>query len=548
MPAGEIQIVARGQENIFLSADPQITFFKIVYRRYTNFSIETVKTDFLYPVKFGKTFTCELSKIGDLLNNIWIIIELPDIPLIYNFDNEIDEKIKFKWARKIAYALIDYVDIDIGGKIIDRQWGEWMNVLNELNFNNFQYRLDEYIGNTPEFITYSYVKNNIKSKCLHIPIFFWFCKSSGLALPILCLEYNLIKFTITLNDFKNCGIFSPSNYIPIQKYYGQGILGEPLLQISNQGYAWGEFDSIDINTHNTTTLHVTSYNLYYRKISDNSFITTTEEYLNNLINIENINELLEIFNNKTKYIIYGLTSGSIYIPIYANKYDHKSIFIERNYMYPDDNLLLKNCYLLCDYIYLDRDERKKFYNNKHTYIIEQIYFSNNMYLDNLNNKNNIEIINPCKYFIFMGQVKYFTNPNVNELFNYNTLFFNENINLLNNKIIKKSVIKNAFFSLNSNKMIDNLEMNYYKLYNPYNYFIMSNIPSGFGLESFSLYPQNIQPSGSCNLSCLNTVEINTQFNNIDVDYNNYIFKTYAITYNVLKIVNGVCGTLFNSNQ
>jgi hypothetical protein len=117
MPAGEIQIVARGQENIFLSADPQITFFKIVYRRYTNFSIETVKTDFLYPVKFGKTFTCELSKIGDLLNNIWIIIELPDIPLIYNFDNEIDEKIKFKWARKIAYALIDYVDIDIHNNI-----------------------------------------------------------------------------------------------------------------------------------------------------------------------------------------------------------------------------------------------------------------------------------------------------------------------------------------------------------------------------------------------------------------------------------------------
>jgi len=551
MPAGEIQLVAYGVENMFLNDDPQITFFKIIYRRYTNFSIETIRTDFLYPARFGKKYSCELSKIGDLINNLWLIIELPDIPIIYNLQNNIDSKIKFKWTKKIAYALIDYVEISISGHVIDRQWGEWMNVLNELNFNNFQSSLDQYIGNVPEVTTYKKIQDNIQSYILHIPLFFWFCKSSGLALPVLCLEYNSIKFNIQFNEFANCGIFSPSNFIAVQKYYGTSVLGEPLVQISNQGIAWGEFDSIDINSYDPATLHVTSYNLYYRKISDNSFITTTQDYYNKFINynIVLLTQFLNIIKNKINFFIYGLYSGAIYIPVSSSITNYKSIYIEQNYFYtiPQD-IQLKNIYLLCDYIYLDREERLKFYENKHNYVIEQVYFSNNIYLQNINNKNSIELINPCKYFVFMGQVQYFTNPNVNELFNYTNLFFDDNVAFNNKTLIKrKTVVSMANFSLNSSIVNTPIEMEYYKLYTPFNYFTMSHVPSGFGIESFSLYPQNVQPSGSCNMSCFNIFDINTQFNKIDIDYNNYIFKTYAVTYNILRIANGVCGTVFNSN-
>jgi hypothetical protein len=125
MPAGEIQLVAYGEENIVLNNEPQITFFKIMYRRYTNFSIETVQNNFLYQVKFGKKYSIEISKIGDLLHKMWLVVELPDIPIIYDLENVIDERIKFKWTQKVAYALIDYMEIEIGGQIIQRQWGEW---------------------------------------------------------------------------------------------------------------------------------------------------------------------------------------------------------------------------------------------------------------------------------------------------------------------------------------------------------------------------------------------------------------------------------------
>lgn len=552
MPAGEIQLVAYGVENMFLNDNPQITFFKIIYRRYTNFSIETVRTDFLYPARFNKKFTCELSKIGDLISNMWLVLELPDIPIVYNSTNNIDNKIKFKWAKKIAYALIDYVEITIGGYVIERQWGEWMNVLNEINFNNFQGSLDQYIGNIPELTEYKYVNSGIGSNVLYIPMFFWFCKNSGLALPILCLEYNNIKFNIQFKNFENCGIYSPSNYIRVQKYYGNSILGEPLMQLSSQGIAWAEFDSIDIANYDKNTLKITNYNLYYRKISDNSFITTTQDYYDNFIKSNNLKlfQTPDVIKNNVNFFIYGLYSGAIYVPESSDINNYKSIYIENNYAFTKLSILdFKNIYLLCDYIYLDRDERLKFYENKHDYIIEQVYFNNDFHLQNINNKNTIEVINPCKYIIFMGQISYLSNINVNDTFNYTNVFYDTNKTFFQDKyfINKNPVIKSANIALNSSIVSDPLEMEYYQLYNTYNYYTMAHIPNGFGIESFSLYPAKIQPSGSCNLSCFTKFDINTQFNIIDINYNNYIFKTYAVTYNVLRIANGVCGTIFNSN-
>ncbi len=542
MPAGEIQLVAYGDENIVLSNDPQITFFKIVYRRYTNFSIETVQNNFLYQAKFGKKYSIELAKIGDLVHKMWLVIELPDIPIIYSIDNTMDKKIKFKWAQKIAYALIDYVEIEIGGQTIQKQWGEWMNVLNELNWNNFNSSLDEYIGNTPEYTTYEYVSNGINAKFLNIPLYFWFCNTSGLALPMLCLEYSIVRFNIQLNKFENCGIFSPSNYIKLSKYYGEGILGEPLVQYSSQGVAWAEFDSVEIGDYNSVDKVPTSYILYFRQISDNEFITTTNDYF------QNIKDQYLTLANQKNYIIYGLQSGSIYIPQESDSNNPSSVFLQKkyNYILPTD-ITLKQMYVLIDYIYLDREERTKFYQNKHNYLVEQVYFSNPRYLSNQYTRNSIEIINPCKFFVFMAQVKYFLNPNVNYLFNYYTTFFNPATTSLSQNFLQKPVIKSASFSFNSNIASETLSMAYYSDYSPFIHYPKSYDTKGFGLATFSLYPQNLQPSGSCNMSAFNTVDINTYFHTIDIDYNNYVFKAYAVTFNYLRIVNGVAAPIFTSN-
>ncbi len=546
MPAGEIILVAYGEENVVLSENPQITFFKIMYRRYTNFSVETIQTNFLYDAKFGKKYTVEIAKIGDLLNKMWLVLELPEIPTIYDYNNNVDKKIKFKWTRKLAYAIIDYVEIEIGNQIISRQWGEWMNVLEELNWNNFNGSLDEYIGNTPDLTTYKYLSENFNSKTLYIPLFFWFCNNSGDSLPLLCMEYNNVRLNVKLNEFESCGIFSPSNYVKISSYYGNGILSEPLVQYSNQGIAWGEFDSIDVGEFDPLTMNIQNYLLYYRKISENQFVSTS--------NIKaNLIDILRNYSTQTyNYVIVGLYSGSIYIPVESNPNDPQSVFIQQTYNFNiPSNLIFKNMYLLCNYIYLDREERKKFYENKHQYTIEQVYYSNPKYTTNLNNKIYIESINPCKYFIFMGQVKYFLNYNVNQNFNYNLHFFDP-IKLKNDlvpkklEIANKPVIKSAYYSLNSNPAIENYPMKYYSELEPFLYYPMSKNSSGFALSSFSLYPNTSQPSGTCNLSYFTSFEINTSFYPIDINYNNYVFKCYTVNNNFLRIANGVVGTIFNS--
>jgi hypothetical protein len=543
MPGGEVQLVAFGEENMYLNQQPQITFFKIVYRRYTNFCIETVQTNFIYQANFGKKISCELSKLGDLIHKMWLVIELPNIPILYDLTNTVDKKLKFAWTRKIAYALIDYVEIEISGQVISRMWGEWFNVLDELNYTNFNSSMDQYIGNIPELYTLQTTKEGIKSFVLHIPMYFCFCNNSGMALPVLCLEYNTIRFNVKLNDFSSCAIFSPSNYILVQKYYGTGILAEPLVQFSQQGIAWAEFDSIDPSAVDATTMSILNYKLYYRKISDNSFITTTANYFNNLLSNNLLNIIQNGYTKEINYIIFGLKSKSIYIPIPSLDDNPNTIFIENNYIFRNPiEIPLKNIFLLVDYIYLDRDERNKFYNDKHEYIIEQINFTGNINQSSLANRNNIQILNQCKWFVFMGQISYLQNKNVNDFFNYkNTWMRNDN-----QQIEGDSLILSAYISFNSLAHIEEFPMSYYNLLVPFYNFPMSKNNSGFGVGTFALYPINIQASGSCNISCFNTFDINTLFRRIDVKYDKYIFKTYSVTHNIFRVVHGVSGTLFNS--
>ena len=543
MPGGEVQLVAYGEENMFLNDDPQITFFKIIYRRYTNFSIETIEQNFNNNLDFGKKFSIELSKIGDLIHKMWLVIELPNIPILYDINNIVDKRLRFAWARKIAYALVNYIEIDIGGSIIDKQWGEWMNVLNELNITNFNNNIDELTGNVPEvYLLKTIYSSNIPSRVLYIPLHFWFCKYAGSALPMLSIEYNIIRCTVELNSFDNCAIFSPTNYIYVSSYIGNGIKDEPILQVSELGYSWGIFDSIEPYKINGSDL---VYKLYYRKISDVPFISTTSAYYSNYSASTILDNLLnQPIENYTRNFIYGIDSKTIYYPEPIKNTSFRFISIEKPYFIPTLDLSIRNAYLLIDYIYLDKEERTKFFNNRHEYIIEQVYFSGNKILKNLNNKINVEVINPCKWMVFMGQLSYYTNPNVNDFFNYKTTFIRNPLN----EISGNPLIKDANIILNSNQNNQVFDMKFYSRLMPFLYFPRTYKTDGFGIYTYSLYPITpSQPSGSINMSLFNNISINQSFNIVDRNYNNFIFKSYFVTHNILRIYHGVGGVVFSNN-
>ena len=199
---GLLQLVAQGKQDVFLTGNPQMTWFKMVYRRYTNFAIESQPMYFDGTPDFGKRITCLVPRRGDLLGQIILEVTLPALKLT-NGDS-------VSYVNSIGHALIQEITIEIGEQEIDRQNGEWMQIWSsytttkdkETGFYNMIGRVDGYAP-----------PNLFDPQTLYIPLRFWFCRNPGLALPIIALQYHPIRINLTLRPlnqlFINSDLTSP---------------------------------------------------------------------------------------------------------------------------------------------------------------------------------------------------------------------------------------------------------------------------------------------------------------------------------------------------
>jgi hypothetical protein len=204
MPSGLLQLVARGSEDKYITVDPQITFFKSVYRRHTIFSQEFIPLSFSSQLDFGKKSSCKLTIEGDLINDIWLVITLPAIKI----SDHRNIKTQFAWIPKIGYNMINYVEIEINGKIIDKHYGEWMCIWNELTVSKNK-RIDKLIGDIPELTEFSDSKPEYT---LYIPLQFWFCRASENSLPIASLQFCDAIINVSLHELDKCYNLIPTHY------------------------------------------------------------------------------------------------------------------------------------------------------------------------------------------------------------------------------------------------------------------------------------------------------------------------------------------------
>ena len=180
MAGGVMQIVAYGPQDVFLTGDPEITFFKVMYRRHTNFAIESIEQTFSGTVDFGRKVTCLISRNADLLDKVYLQVELPALTKSAG---------TVAWTRNIGHVLIEEVSFDIGGQTIDKQYGEWLTIWNELT--QTAEKADGYdvmIGNTQALTDNSVTPTTTPAATLYIPLQFWFCRNHGLALPLIALQ------------------------------------------------------------------------------------------------------------------------------------------------------------------------------------------------------------------------------------------------------------------------------------------------------------------------------------------------------------------------
>jgi len=200
MGGGLVQLAAYGSQDVYLTTNPQITFFKAVYQRSTNFAMESIIQLIDGNINFGGNITVVIARNGDLLGNIVMQVGLPNPANYVVNPNSYDY---FGWVQGVGNYLIKYVSIEIGAQQIDEQFGQWMDIWSELNLSGSQ--VDGYsqmVGKSGS-IWQPYDASVEPGSRLFIPLQFWFCRNPGLAIPLIALQFHEIRLKITFEKFEN---------------------------------------------------------------------------------------------------------------------------------------------------------------------------------------------------------------------------------------------------------------------------------------------------------------------------------------------------------
>jgi hypothetical protein len=521
MTGGLIQLVAYGFEDLFLTGNPQITYFKTVYRRHTNFSKEQIPQNFLGTAKFGKKVSCTLSKDGDLIGNVILVVTLPSI----NQFSDSDNVSKFAWVHRIGFSLLKTIEIEINDIIIDRHYGEWLSLWSELagDFYGDQSRgFKIMIGEVPDLYDFSKTKNEFT---LYIPLQFWFCRSTGLNIPLVSLHYSDVKLNIEFNDEDFCYIVAPSDYIVCQGNISNYTDYEYIEQNINGDIRAGLFIKYDVTTKK----------LYYVSLTNNKFVgvpgvATTDA------------EKAAILAQSTTswYYITGKTSRFYMLPDFNVSTLKYSVAAIRN-------LKFKDCFLLVDYFFLDDDERVRMSQSKHDYIIEQLFYTPNVTIDGINRNSRIIVDQPCKLLVWVVQLD--SNHNSKDYYNYSNSYRHkiEQDTLLPDltvgEVTGSSLISTETILLNGYERLSSRSSDYFNIVQPFQHLRFAP-QVGINSYSFSLYPVLIQPSGTCNMSQIDDILIQTQVGSSITSSNSASLRAYGLSYNILRITSGIGGVVF----
>jgi hypothetical protein len=459
-----MQLVAYGAQDVYLTGNPQVTFFKIVYRRHTNFAMESIENPFNGAPNFGKKVTCTIQRNGDLIYRMYLQATLPKVSLT----SQDGSGAQFRWLNWPGHNLIKEVELEIGGQRIDKQYGDWLQIWNELTQEpGKQAGYAKMVGNVPELVNVlvqggedcdadcvSNVAPNTSeevSKCspeytLYIPLQFWFNRNPGLALPLIALQYHEVRINLTFNDLRN-------------------LCWDSTPQLSN--------------TH---------------AIRDRVAST-------------------------------GLVAASLYV----------------------------------DYIYLDTDERRKFAQVAHEYLIECLQFTGGESITSSSNKLKLNFNHPCKELIWVVQRDSFVscddatiNPwKGQQPFNYSDWWdrsvFDSGYSVTRVEgMAGKNPVVTALLQLNGHDRFSVREGKYFNLVQPYQHH--TNCPAvGINVYSFALKPEDHQPSGTCNLSRIdNTTLLLTVSNNAVGATTSSTVRVYATNYNVLRVMSGMGGLAYSN--
>jgi len=474
MGGGLMQLVSYGAQDVYISGNPQITFWKILYKRHTNFAMESIEVTFNGQADFNKSVTAVINRNADLMYKTYVQVTLPQVSTTSSN--------KFRWLHYIGHRLIKQVEVEIGGQRIDRQYGDWMQIWTQLATEAGSTRaLDSIIGNTPDLVLLKTSGTAIDAACssseitgscvgragtpaktLYIPLQFWFCRNPGVAIPLIALQYHEVRVNVQFELAANC-------------YFSSG--------------------------------------------------TPT---------------------------IGSIAAASLYV----------------------------------DYCYLDTEERRRFAQQSHEYLIEQVQYTGAESITSSSNKIQLNFNHPVKELYWVVQRDSFVDCNMSgpaagylgaQPFNYSddwdvsvpllSDFTNESTdapptsgfttgssNYLLAKVLVdsdircdgKNPVEVAKLQLNGQDRFTEREGSYFDRVQPYQHHCRT--PStGICCYSFAIRPEEHQPSGTCNFSRIDkaTLQLTVSVNTV-TGSNTAQVRVYALNYNVLRVMSGMGGLAYSN--
>ena len=535
MPGSLLQLVAKGAQDNYLTGNPQISFFKYVYKRHTNYSLENRKISYegeAFKNGIGQTIDIKIPREGDLLHMIYITVELPEIPEIARYEDAYHMLGSYQpqFFNSVGHLLINNVVLEIGGQEICKQTGEWMEIWSQLSYDEAKQLGFKYmIGRVNNDNIQTYNDKPRGPLFLQIPLQFWFCKNIGSALPLVALQFHSINIKVTFNNIDSIISQGIEYYLITQEAEGLGGNNQtPNIRFKNV--------LINNNFFNRKIHYVESNNdvggtlstVFGAYDNEDTYVRTRNDPFDNANTVKNIDittpEIISLspqnITSKTEKIneddftYTGITET-------INAYKANQFKVE----------------VLADYVYLDTYERQKMAKSKHLLLIEQVQDVSNRSITKNSTKYNFtikDLNHPIKSLYWFLKPNSTIYKNIYP-FNFSNSFTGDHVN-------QDDPIKTCTIRLNNIDRVEARNGKYYRLTQPFQHHTRNSTLFVY-MYSFCLRPEDLQPTGSCNFSRIDNIQLDIDLNLMK--HNNDI-KLYALNYNFLKIENGMGGLQFSN--
>ena len=550
MGGGLMQLVAYGAQDVYLTGSAQITFFKVVYRRHTNFSVEPIPQTFNGAPDFGRTVTCTINRSGDLITNIYAAIKLKSI-----ISGE-----KFGYVRRVGLAIVQHYKIEIGGTKLDEQYGDWLNIWYELTLKSGQERgFSRMIGDVPELTT---IDDNVKPQYqLYVPLQFWFNRNNGLALPLIALQYHDVRITIDFRPAAQC-----INIATDEVSYPSIAMDEAQLVI----------DYVYLDSEERKRFAQASHEYLFEQLQftgSESIAGITNKYR---LNFNHPSKFLvwaphlEKYASTNDYIAYttgtdweaareryakvmwlatreglGGSAGAFTITGTTNATQGEVVNqIKDSWVDSSINNKVK-----AQFIFENDISGVGVNNYSFNAIIDNVVIiTNNFTIEELSltGTDSILAFGTPTTSVPQSLVDYYSYTVIDH-FNYGN-----NIDRSDNPVVA------AKLQLNGSDRFQERDGYYFNYVQPWQHF--SNTPAdGINVYSFALKPEDHQPSGTCNFSRIDNATLNLRLGSKNHDgdssylsssvgggNSNSLINIYTVNYNVLRVMSGMAGAAYSN--